>query len=243
VPSSYRWIPGTFEAEDFEPVHEDTGYADADPANQGGAFRPGEGVDIHAATDVGGGYAVGWTKAGEWMEYAWGNVSRPGRYTLRVRVASAVAGGRFHVEVGGVDVSGSITMPATGGAQSWRTLSVPVTLPFGTYKLRLVMDADGPGSSIGSFNHFSFDPAFYPPARPTPTVTATATATAPRARPTVRPTVRPTPTASIQAWQEWKAYAVNTLVTYGGVTYQCRQAHTSQPNWQPPNVPALWLRL
>lgn len=43
------------------------------------------------------------------------------------------------------------------------------------------------------------------------------------------------------AWQPNTAYAVGALVTYNGSTYQCRQAHTSQVGWEPPNVPALWL--
>lgn len=43
------------------------------------------------------------------------------------------------------------------------------------------------------------------------------------------------------AWQPNTFYAVNALVTYNGITYQCRQAHTSQVGWEPPNVLALWL--
>lgn len=40
-------------------------------------------------------------------------------------------------------------------------------------------------------------------------------------------------------WQPWTAYRVGDLVTYNGVVYQCIQAHTSQPGWEPPNTPAL----
>ena len=42
------------------------------------------------------------------------------------------------------------------------------------------------------------------------------------------------------AWAPNVAYAVNDTVTYGGSTYKCLQAHTSQTGWEPPNVPALW---
>jgi hypothetical protein len=42
-------------------------------------------------------------------------------------------------------------------------------------------------------------------------------------------------------WAPATPYAVDDLVTYGGTTYRCRQAHTSQPGWEPPNVPALWV--
>ncbi|MFI6602129.1 M28 family peptidase [Nonomuraea sp. NPDC050536] len=43
-------------------------------------------------------------------------------------------------------------------------------------------------------------------------------------------------------WQPWTAYATGATVTYNGVQYRCLQAHTSQPDWEPPNVPALWQR-
>jgi chitinase len=45
---------------------------------------------------------------------------------------------------------------------------------------------------------------------------------------------------------EWAAgvfYPVGARVTYGGRTYECRQAHTSQEDWTPLAVPALWLDL
>jgi len=41
-------------------------------------------------------------------------------------------------------------------------------------------------------------------------------------------------------WVVGKAYAVGALVTFGGNVYQCIQAHTSQSDWSPPVVPALW---
>ena len=36
------------------------------------------------------------------------------------------------------------------------------------------------------------------------------------------------------------AYAIGQKVSYNGEIYQCIQAHTSEPNWEPPVVPALW---
>ncbi|GLW99645.1 hypothetical protein Misp02_37320 [Microtetraspora sp. NBRC 16547] len=46
--------------------------------------------------------------------------------------------------------------------------------------------------------------------------------------------------AAYPAWQAWTAYSVGARVTYNGVDYECIQAHTSQPGWEPPIVPALW---
>lgn len=42
------------------------------------------------------------------------------------------------------------------------------------------------------------------------------------------------------AWQAGETYAVGDRRTYGGIVYRCIQAHTSQPGWEPPAVPALW---
>ncbi len=76
----------------------------------------------------------------------------------------------------------------------------------------------------------------------TPTATATVTATASatvQATPTA--TATPTPTSSgVSAWQTGVYYPVGALASYGGVTYRCVQAHTSQAGWEPPNTPALW---
>lgn len=44
-------------------------------------------------------------------------------------------------------------------------------------------------------------------------------------------------------WAPGVAYAVGAQVTYGGRNYQCRLAHTSQADWTPTAVPALWLDL
>jgi chitin-binding protein len=70
------------------------------------------------------------------------------------------------------------------------------------------------------------------PTQPTPTPT----------RPSPSPTTTTQPPAG-GTWAAGTAYKVGDRVTYGGVTYQCRQAHTAIPGWEPPNVPALWLRV
>ncbi len=67
-----------------------------------------------------------------------------------------------------------------------------------------------------------------------------------RRRRPATPTPTPTPDAEPDrhrtgtAWVANHAYAVGAIVTYGGHTYKCLQAHTSQVGWEPPNVPALW---
>ena len=43
-------------------------------------------------------------------------------------------------------------------------------------------------------------------------------------------------------WEVGKAYAVGDRVRYDDLLYRCVQAHTSQADWTPPAVPALWVR-
>jgi len=45
------------------------------------------------------------------------------------------------------------------------------------------------------------------------------------------------------AWTAYTAYTIGDVVTYNGIPYSCRQAHTSLPGWEPPAVLALWLPL
>ena len=45
------------------------------------------------------------------------------------------------------------------------------------------------------------------------------------------------------AWEIGKAYAVNDRRQYGDFLYKCVQAHTSQADWTPDAVPALWVKI
>ena len=43
-------------------------------------------------------------------------------------------------------------------------------------------------------------------------------------------------------WQAGDEYIVGNRRQYDELLYRCVQAHTSQIGWEPPNVPALWVR-
>ena len=45
------------------------------------------------------------------------------------------------------------------------------------------------------------------------------------------------------AWEIGTAYAVNDRKRYGANLYKCVQAHTSQADWTPDAVPALWVKV
>ncbi|GAA4254319.1 hypothetical protein GCM10022255_058570 [Dactylosporangium darangshiense] len=50
------------------------------------------------------------------------------------------------------------------------------------------------------------------------------------------------PPGQYPAWAPNTAYHVSDRVSYAGLAYECRQAHTSIVTWEPPNTPALWLQ-
>jgi hypothetical protein len=146
-------LPGIIQAEDFDEGGEGAGYHDTTHGNDGGQYRHTD-VDIETSTDSGGGYDVGWMTAGEWLGYGV-TVQTTGTYRLTLRVAANGAGGRLHVEFNGVDKTGPMTIPNTGGWQSWRDISATVTLPAGAQRMRVVVDGAGATGVVGNFNYFT----------------------------------------------------------------------------------------
>ncbi len=126
-----EYLPTRIEAENFER------FFDSDTANQGNC---GSGpVDREQTQDFGGGCNVGWTAAGEWLEYDV-YVDQTSTFNLVLRVASAQAGRTLRVEIDGQNVSGSIMSPSSGWQNfEDRTVSqVPISA--GTHTVRVVFE-------------------------------------------------------------------------------------------------------
>ena len=89
---------------------------------------------------------MGWVNAGEWLEYTV-NVAAAGTYNLRLRVARQPTGtSTVSVLFGGVDKTGSLAVPSTGGWQTWTDLNrTGVSLSAGPQFMRISMTG-------GSFN-------------------------------------------------------------------------------------------
>jgi len=147
-------LPGTVQFENYDAGGEGVAYHDSTTGNAGAAYRQNS-VDIKSSTDTGGGYLVGWTTAGEWLNYTV-KVAASGTYAIDVRVASSGAGGTFHIEVNGVNKTGTMTVPDTAGWQTWKTITkTGVALAAGTQVIRVVMDSNGPSGSVANFNWFA----------------------------------------------------------------------------------------
>ena len=132
-------IPGTIEAEHFDRGGQSVGFWDADHTNNGGSLRTDQGVDIGSVD--GGGHYVGWIEPMEWLQFTT-DVECGGIHTVRARVASQSTGGTFHLESNGVNLTGPIAVPSTGGWQNWVEVEAQLTLATGTQiPIRFVNDS------------------------------------------------------------------------------------------------------
>jgi glucose/arabinose dehydrogenase len=153
-------LPGRIEAEEFDKGGEGIAYHDLSSGNQPRDFRPDEDVDIEGCSE--GGFNIGFVSEGEWLEYTV-ELGKSSKYTFQARVATNGTGKTFHIEVDGVNISGPVAVPSTGGFQSWQTVSfVTPLMDKGLKVIRFVMD-----NNDINLNYFSLTPADLIPVNPT----------------------------------------------------------------------------
>jgi len=128
-------LPGVLQAEDFASAN------DLSSGNNGGACRLGD-VDLETTGDVqGGGCNVGWTQAGEWIEYDLANPA-DGMYDLSFRIASANTGRSLKALIDGIVVAERVVAPSAG-FQAYADVLVPnVPITAGAHKFRIVWNED-----------------------------------------------------------------------------------------------------
>ena len=118
--TEYIAIPALIQAEDFDSQ---------------------SGTQLENSEDNGGGDNVGWIDTGDYLTYNI-NVPNSGTYTIDFRVASRSNGTSFDIYSGN-SVIGNISSSATGGWQTWETVSTSVTLDEGEQELNLVATGNG----------------------------------------------------------------------------------------------------
>ena len=141
-------VPGTVQAANYDTGGQGVAYNVTSTNGTGNSYRS-DGVDLESTSDTvsnsgGGAYDLGWTTSGQWFHYTV-NVASAGTYTVSLRVAapSAVTNGLDIANSSGTDLSGLISIPATGGWQTWTTVTASVTLPAGQQILTVNQAAAG----------------------------------------------------------------------------------------------------
>ena len=189
TPTPLALLPARIQCEDYDLGGEGSAYHDTTAGNAGGQYRS-DNVDIGTCADTGGGYTVGWAVAGEWLDYTV-NILQDNNYSISFRVAQGGTGGVFHLECDGVNITGPVNVPNTGGWGTYTTLTkTNISLAAGTHVLKLALDTTGTGGGTADFNYFdialqntptatpTFTPIFTYTNTPTRTTTATASCTA-----------------------------------------------------------------
>jgi len=161
------------QAEDFKVGDEGVGYHDNDEANQGGLYRPYEGVDIDRRSGVDG-FDVGWSGAGEWLDYDV-NVATAGSYSLKLRALTFRAGQQVEISVDGVRVL-TPTLPLSGDRNTFQTTEAgSLNLSAGAHVLRVAYVGPDPATNLDwmEFTRVGGTPPTTPPVNPpvTPPVT------------------------------------------------------------------------
>lgn len=106
-------------------------------------FSVNSGLRTETTEDDGGGLNIGFTDAGDYLEYTV-NVPTTGIYLVDYRIASRSDGGSLSLLVGGITVD-NLSFPPTGGWQTWETASTynEINLTQGLNTIRLNVDAPG----------------------------------------------------------------------------------------------------
>lgn len=137
-------IPGTIQLEEYDLGGNGFAYSDNSPGSDVMPvvnYRTTEDVDIETCTDVGGGYNIGHSTAGEWLEYTV-NVQSAGNYDIDFRAAAIGDGRTVSLTLGGTAIASNVAIRKTAGGQTWATTSVKnVPLTAGQKVLRLTIGA------------------------------------------------------------------------------------------------------
>jgi hypothetical protein len=136
-------IPGTVQAANYDTGGQGVAYNVTSTNGSANSYRS-DGVDLETCTDTGCGDDLGWTTAGQWFKYTV-NVATAGKYTVSFRLASpsGVTDGLHIANSAGTNLSGNVNVPATGGWQTWQTVTATVTLPAGQQTLTVDQDNGG----------------------------------------------------------------------------------------------------
>lgn len=122
------------------------GYAfhDLDASNRtNNNYRRDNGDNAGSAVDVeGNGTNLGYTGPGEWLLYTV-DVEDPGEYYAEISLSANGNNGKLHLEVDGVNVTGTIVVPNNGSWSNWRWIPSPplvINMSEGRHKLKFYFE-------------------------------------------------------------------------------------------------------
>jgi len=148
-------VPGKIELEEYDVGGNGQAYYDTDAGTKvdpAPNFRTDEDVDIEICSDTGEGYNLGWTAAGEWLEYTV-NVQKTGSYDIVLRASTDGDGKTVSLSANGVTLANDVAITNTLGWQEWTDITIPdIELEAGEQVLRLTIGE----SDFVNLNYMTF---------------------------------------------------------------------------------------
>jgi uncharacterized protein YegP (UPF0339 family) len=130
-----NFIPGRVQAENFDRNGAGPAYSDTTLANEGGAYRPTESVDLEYDAGIQS-YNVGWIRTGEYLIYTV-KVREDGTYTAKFNAANPDTTNKpVDVYVDGVK-AGTVQIGKTGSFRTYKQFTLPVALKAGTHQVKI----------------------------------------------------------------------------------------------------------
>jgi endoglucanase len=143
-------LPGKVFATEYDLGQNNYAYFDKDvvningtqftPWNKGGAMR-NDGVDIEKCNDkITNGFNVCFIDDTEWLQYTF-ELSSKNIFDVDIRYSSQVSGGKLYLEDETGRISEPITIPSSGGVNTWNTVTLKkVTIKQGTHKIKVYFE-------------------------------------------------------------------------------------------------------
>jgi hypothetical protein len=157
LPFTKHEIPGLILASDYDLGRLGKAYSDTDVAdyhvttgtsttwNQGGAYRNDE-VDISTSFDPEISSTVnyiGWIADNEWLQYSV-DVDSTASYSVKFRYATSSAGSKIRLMVNDTDITGALSLPVTGGNQTWASFMInDLILYKGSQRIKVLFEKGG----------------------------------------------------------------------------------------------------
>ena len=165
APFAVGATPVTIQAEDYDLGGQGVAFNDTTATNVPGLYRPNEAVDIKSQAS--GQYRISDSVAGEWLEYTI-DVASDGDYEMEFRVSHSDPNSKFHAEIDGVNVTGSLTVPDTNSFNTFASVRKTVALTAGRHVLRFAFDANASVGYAGGFDWVKFTKVTTPEPPPPP---------------------------------------------------------------------------
>jgi hypothetical protein len=155
--------PVTIQAEDYDLGGEGIAFHDTTAKQHRRRLSPNEAVDVKLIAGTTNQYRLSDAAVGEWVEYSI-NAQQASNYELELRLSNADPNAKVHVEIDGVNVTGSLSVPDTNSFSTFASVKKTFAIAQGPHVLRLAFDVAAVTGSVAGVDWMKLTAVPPPPA-------------------------------------------------------------------------------